>query len=183
MLFAAWKISAEFTWKKTLNKRAEYLYQRDKERFDFEHNYGKTLKSQHVLANASLRDKQYELIFYFFIPPDVEFLETETFLGILKLLDYLFDKKGLAPEKHIVFVCGQKGIFSKLDLLKNDMDFKFVMPVLVNQNVYRELSLPLDRSALVITDHNSTIVWCSVPPPKNTAYSKILDKFVAEPES
>lgn len=56
LLLAAWKISAKIAWEKTLDKRAEYLYQLDKQRLDFEKNCGKIkiLKINHVLSEDSI---------------------------------------------------------------------------------------------------------------------------------
>lgn len=96
------------------------------------------------MNDSLLLSKKYELIFYFFIPPDPEFVQSDAFLEVLKLLEYIFDKKCLPPEKYAIFICGETNAVSKVDFLCHDMDFKFVKPVIVNQNVYEELSLPID---------------------------------------
>jgi hypothetical protein len=181
LLFAAWKISAKLAWENTLDKRTEYIYQREKQRFEFEKNYDKILKIQQVLSNDSVSlNREYELIFYFFIPRDVELAESETFLEGLKLLEYLFDRKRFSPEKYTVFVCGEANAISKFASLVNDLHFKFIKSVLVNKNVYERLSLPEDVYALIITNRNNQTVWCSLPPPKETSYVKIIEKLVIQ---
>jgi hypothetical protein len=181
LLFAAWKISAKLAWENTFDKRAEHIYQREKQRYEFEKNYGTILTIQQVLSNESnLLNRVYEAIFYFFIPPNVEFIKSETFLESLKLLEYLFDRKSLSPEKYTIFVCGDTNVISKFDFLVNDMNFKFVKPALVNKNVYEQLSLPEDGYALIITNRHSQTVWCSMPPPKETTYAKIIEKLVIQ---
>lgn len=187
LLLAAWKISAKIAWEKTLDKRAEYLYQLDKQRLDFEKNCSKIkiLKIHHVLSEDSIpQNKEYELIFYFFVSDVLEFAQSDMFIEILNLLEYFFDKKHLQPEKYVIFVCGEAKTISRLDFLGNGRNFKYIKLGVVNQNIYGQLFLSADRAALVITGRNSQVLWCSSPPPKVAAeYAKILEKFVSKPEN
>ncbi len=179
MLFAAWRISAKIAWKNTLVQRAEYISRHEKQKYEFEKNYGATLNIKQVLSDDSYSPNiAYDLIFYFFIPPDIEFAKSENFLEGQKLLEYLLDKMGLSTEKYIVLVCADASLVSRLDFLVTEMHFKFIKPVPVKKEVYQQLSLSEDGYALIITKRNSQIVWCSLPPPRETTYAKLIAKLL-----